>query len=30
MENLAFSRANLSDVRIIMAIMCVLVEELLC
>jgi hypothetical protein len=30
MEKPTFTRRNLSDVRAIMAIMCVLVEELLC
>jgi hypothetical protein len=30
MERLAFTKANLSDVRVIMMIMRVLVEELLC
>jgi hypothetical protein len=30
MEKPAFTRVNLSDVRVIMMIMCVLVEELLC
>jgi hypothetical protein len=30
MEKLVFTRANLSDVRVIMAIMCVLVGDLLC
>jgi hypothetical protein len=30
MEKLAFTRVNLSDVRVIMVIMRVLVEELLC
>jgi hypothetical protein len=30
MEKATFTRASLSDVRVIMAIMCVLVEELLC
>jgi hypothetical protein len=30
MEKLAFTRANLADVRLIMAIMCIPAEELLC
>jgi hypothetical protein len=30
MEKAAFTRENLSDVRVIMAIMCVLTEELVC
>jgi hypothetical protein len=30
MEKPAFTRVNLSDVRVIMMIMCVLVEKLLC
>jgi hypothetical protein len=30
MENLAFTRVNLFNVRVIMMIMCVPVEELLC
>jgi hypothetical protein len=30
MEKPAFTRVNLSDSRVIMAIMCVLVEESLC
>jgi lipoprotein signal peptidase len=30
MEKLAFTMMNLFDVRVIVAIMCVLMEELLC
>jgi hypothetical protein len=30
MEMLTFTRVNLSDIRVIMEIMCVLVVELLC